>query len=111
MLNSFYCILDEISYLNPKKKLVIIYGLIFSRDESLLCQGLALNDDLQRVLSKHESISSGAAVQNHKLESISSGAAVQNHTEKPNPEPSGALIDVDGPLIDTGDTSKQTDAR
>lgn len=91
------CILEEISYLNPKKKLVIIYGLIFSRDESLLCQGLALNDDLQRVLSKHES--------------ISSGAAVQNHTEKPNPEPSGALIDVDGPLIDTGDTSKQTDAR
>lgn len=75
----------------------VVHLVNSTSDESLLCQGLALNDDLQRVLSKHES--------------ISSGAAVQNHTEKPNPEPSGALIDVDGPLIDTGDTSKQTDAR
>ncbi|MCI31834.1 TOM1-like protein 2-like, partial [Trifolium medium] len=66
-------------------------------DESLLCQGLALNDDLQRILAKHES--------------IASAATVQNHIEKPNPAPTGALVDADDPLVDTGDTSKQTDAR
>jgi hypothetical protein len=76
----------------------MIYGWTFLyRDESLLCQGLALNDDLQRVLAKHES--------------IASAAAVQNHIEKPNPVPARAIVDVDDPLIDTGDTSKQTDAR
>ena len=58
----------------------------------MLCQGLSLNDDLQRVLAKHEAISSGSSVQ----------------TEKPKPEPVKSLVDVDSPLIDTGD-SKRTD--
>lgn len=54
-----------------------------------------MNDDLQRVLAKHESIASGKSVQ----------------TEKPKPESSGALVDVGGPLVDTGDSSKQPDGR
>ncbi|CAA2959762.1 TOM1 2 [Olea europaea subsp. europaea] len=61
-------------------------------DESLLNQGLALNDDLQRVLAKHESITSGSNIP----------------SEKPKPESIQSLVDVDAPLVDTGD-SKQSD--
>ncbi|XP_021894889.1 TOM1-like protein 9 [Carica papaya] len=64
-------------------------------DESLLCQGLALNDDLQRLLAKHETIASGTSAP----------------TEKPKPESVGALVDVGGPLVDTGDGSQQPDKR
>ncbi|XP_057799524.1 TOM1-like protein 9 isoform X2 [Salvia miltiorrhiza] len=71
----------------------VVHLVNSTSDESLLCQGLALNDDLQRVLAKHEALASGAApVQSEKL----------------NPEPTKALVPVDTPLIDTGDT-KQSD--
>lgn len=65
------------------------------RDESLLCQGLSLNDDLQKVLAKHEA--------------IASGTVVPLADSKPNS--SKALVDVDAPLVDTGESSKQTDGR
>lgn len=70
------------------------------RDESLLCQGLQLNDDLQRLLAKHESLASGKSAQTAQ-------------TDKPKTESksSGALVDVDGPLVDTGDATKQPDGR
>ncbi|GAA0159219.1 transporter [Lithospermum erythrorhizon] len=57
-------------------------------DELLLRQGLALNDDMQRVLAKHEAISSGTTIPDEKSKS-------------------GALVDVDAPLIDTGESKEQ----
>lgn len=77
----------------------MVFSPCFSRDESLLCQGLALNDDLQRVLARHESFLSGLSTQNGK------------HLENSKPAPAGPLVDVDAPLVDTGDTGKQTDGR
>lgn len=59
------------------------------RDESLLCQGLSLNDDLRRVLSKHEAITSETSVQK----------------EKPKPQLVEARRDARLPLRNTGDNN------
>ncbi|CAI0441479.1 unnamed protein product [Linum tenue] len=71
----------------------VVHLVNSTADESLLCQGLALNDDLQRILAKHEAISSGTVLPKDK--------------PKTDAQPSGSLVDVGGPLVDVAGASKQ----
>ncbi|KAK6129737.1 hypothetical protein DH2020_036538 [Rehmannia glutinosa] len=66
----------------------VVHLVNSTTDESLLSQGLALNDDLQRLLAKHESMSSGA---------------ISVHLEKTKSDPAQPLVNIDAPLIDTSD--------
>ncbi|KVH99882.1 ENTH/VHS-like protein [Cynara cardunculus var. scolymus] len=68
----------------------VVHLVNSTSDESLLCQGLALNDDLARVLAKHEALLTGTPAP----------------SEKSKPETSQALVPVDAPLIDAGDTKQ-----
>lgn len=61
----------------------------------MLAQGLALNDDLERVLAKHEAIAAGTSVQRDKFKT----------------ENAGHHVDVGRPLVDTTDRGKQPDVR
>nr|XP_043610007.1 TOM1-like protein 9 [Erigeron canadensis] len=73
----------------------VVHLVNSTSDESLLSQGLALNDDLQRVLAKHDSLLTGTSVP----------------FEKSKPETSRALVPVNPPLTDTKQTGSVSHAK
>ncbi|KAF8400810.1 hypothetical protein HHK36_014112 [Tetracentron sinense] len=76
-----------------KYKQRVVHLVNSTSDESLLCQGLQLNDDLQRLLAKHETIASGTSVRVEKPKSVQ------------------ALVDVDDLAVMTADNSAQPGVR
>ncbi|KAI4379784.1 hypothetical protein MLD38_006037 [Melastoma candidum] len=75
----------------------VVHLVNSTSDESLLRQGLSLNDDLQRVLAKHEAISSGNSVPVEK--------------NKDRPSITSTNKDANGLLVDVGDSGKQPEER
>ncbi|KAF8388968.1 hypothetical protein HHK36_025652 [Tetracentron sinense] len=76
-----------------KYKQRVVHLVNSTSDESLLSQGLQLNDDLQRLLAKHEAIASGTSVRVEKR------------------KPVQALVDDHNLVVMTADNSTQPDVR
>lgn len=67
---------------NQKKIMQLVSS---TGDEELLAQGLALNDEIQYIITKHDAISSGSP-----LPAISSGSPLPADTSRSDPSPSMA---------------------
>lgn len=64
---------------------------------------------MQRLLAKHEAIASGIPAENQRKKSNQNqpDKSNQNQQEKSKAAALGALVDLDGPVVETGNTGKQ----